>query len=598
MSTASSKSTCSQWMRATAGVVRAWLLVLALAGTVAVRGDHYSGASITYAWQSHPTLTSLYKVNLDLYLDCAGFPITPQSLYFSNACGVTFTLNNLQPVAVGGVQEVSQLCPSQTENSTCQGGTLPSFRKFRFEVTLNLSPCTAGPWKIEWFICCRNTMVNLATVPGTYAVATLQHQAGVTDRSPVFVDSGIPYVCIGQPVSYNPGATDPDGNLMSFALVPARFNTITPPNPTSVEYAAGFSGTSPFQGITIQAGTGQLNFTPLLTGRYVVVIEVTTFNSFGQVIGKVMRDLMFVVITCDESPPTSSNLTNLTPGLQSGPNSLGVCAGQSFCVDMVFSDGNPGAVIEVTSNATALLPGAVFTVTGTNPAVARLCWTGSPASLPANVFIQGDDGACPIANVNSRSILVGDCLSPLPITLADLSAHPHDGYVMLHWTTTSELDNEVFVVERGGDAIRFEEIGRIPGAGNSVVPLEYAFKDEQPLPGIGYYRLRQIDRDGRATTSAVVVAGAARGVEKMFLTAMADGQWWLGGVHNAVPWTIHELSGRLVATGSVPDGGGMLQGGLRSEQLYLLRITDSDGTSSSMLLPGSAAMGTTLRPGS
>ena len=74
--------------------------------------------------------------------------------------------------------------------------------------------------------------------------------------------------------------------------------------------------------------------------------------------------------------------------------------------------------------------------------------------------------------------------------------------------------------------------------------------------------------------------------------------WWLGGVRNAVPWTIHELSGRLVASGSVPDGGGMLQGGLRNEQLYLLRITDLDGTNSSMLLPGSAAMGTTLRPGS
>ncbi len=593
MSSGTSTQPCSGWLRATGGVLRAWLFALALLGAMEARSDHFSGASITYACQTG----NQYKIFLDLYLDCAGFGITGQSLYFSNACGVTFTLNNLQPIA-GGVQEVSQLCPTQLENSSCQGGTLPSFRKYRYEVTLFLSPCTTGPWKVEWFICCRNTMVNLQNVPGTYAVATVQHQTGVCDRSPVFVDSGIPYVCIGQPVSYNPGATDPDGNLMSFALVPARFNTFTPPNPTPVNYSSGFSGTSPLQGISIVAGTGQLNFTPLLTGRYVVVIEVTTFNSFGQVIGKVMRDLMFVVITCDESPPSSSNLTNLTPGLQSGPNSLGVCEGQNFCVDMVFSDGNPNAVIEVTSNATALLPGAVFTVTGTNPAVARLCWTGSPAALPANVFIQGDDGACPIANVNSRSILVGDCLSPLPITLTDLSAHPHDGYVMLHWTTSSEQDNETFVVERGSDGIRFDEIGRVPGAGNSVVPLEYAHKDDRPLPGIGYYRLRQIDSDGRETTSAVVVAGAARGAEKMFLTAMGDGQWWLGGVRNAVPWTIHELSGRLVASGSVPDGGGMLQGGLRNEQLYLLRITDLDGTNSSMLLPGSAAMGTTLRPGS
>jgi hypothetical protein len=242
-------------------------LVAGLFGHTVSKADHFSGASITYAWQSHPTLTNLYKVNLDLYLDCAGFTITPQSLYFSNACGVAFTVSNLQPALVGGVQEVSQLCPSQTENSSCQGGTLPSFRKYRFEVTLNLSPCTSGPWKIEWSICCRNTMVNLENVPGTYAVATVQHQAGVTDRSPVFVDSGIPYVCIGEPVSYNPGATDPDGNLMSFALVPARFSSSLPPIPNPVTYSSGFSGTSPFQGINIVAGTGQLTFTPLLTGR-------------------------------------------------------------------------------------------------------------------------------------------------------------------------------------------------------------------------------------------------------------------------------------------------------------------------------------------
>ena len=52
---------------------------------------------------------------------------------------------------------------------------------------------------------------------------------------------------------------------------------------------------------------------------------------------------------------------------------------------------------------------------------------GNLAALPVNVFIQGNDGACPIPNINSRSILVGDCLSPLPITLIVLGSKMPEG---------------------------------------------------------------------------------------------------------------------------------------------------------------------------
>ncbi len=471
------------------------LLTLGVLSLNVARADHYSGASITYACQTG----NQYKIYLDLYLDCAGTPLTPQSLYFSNACGVVFTLNNLVPVST---TEVSPLCPSQLANSTCSGGALPSFRRHRFEVDQFLSPCAIGPWKVEWFLCCRNTMVNLANVPGIYAQATVQHEAGVCDASPVFVDSGIPYVCVGEPVSYNPGVSDPNGNNMVFSLIDARFGA---PAPTPVSYAAGFTGASPFPGITIQPTTGQLNFTPTVTGNYVVVIEVATYDVNGVLIGRVMRDLMFVVIICDENPPASSNITNQTPGLEIGPNSIGVCNGQSFCAEVIFTDPNPTSVITVTSNALTLLPGATFTVTGTNPAAARICWVGNLAALPVNVFIQGNDGACPIPNINSRSILVGDCLSPLPITLIEFRARSRPEDVLLEWVTATETDNKEFIIERSADGILFLPIGSVPGSGYSQERLDYAWPDRDPLPMAAYYRLRQTDADGSSTLSEVVV---------------------------------------------------------------------------------------------
>lgn len=564
------------------------LLTLGVLSLNVARADHYSGASITYACQTG----NQYKIYLDLYLDCAGTPLTPQSLYFSNACGVVFTLNNLVPVST---TEVSPLCPSQLANSTCSGGALPSFRRHRFEVTLFLSPCAIGPWKVEWFLCCRNTMVNLANVPGIYAQATVQHEAGVCDASPVFVDSGIPYVCVGEPVSYNPGVSDPNGNNMVFSLIDARFGA---PAPTPVSYAAGFTGASPFPGITIQPTTGQLNFTPTVTGNYVVVIEVATYDVNGVLIGRVMRDLMFVVIICDENPPASSNITNQTPGLEIGPNSIGVCNGQSFCAEVIFTDPNPTSVITVTSNALTLLPGATFTVTGTNPAAARICWVGNLAALPVNVFIQGNDGACPIPNINSRSILVGDCLSPLPITLIEFRARSRPEDVLLEWVTATETDNKEFIIERSADGILFLPIGSVPGSGYSQERLDYAWPDRDPLPMAAYYRLRQTDADGSSTLSDVVVAGRTKGGPSPMVTKLTDGAWWLSLIDGAVTWHIHDLAGRTLAEGVSTEGGGTKLSYPEGYGVQLLTVIGPDGIPVSALLPGGALPGTSILMGS
>jgi hypothetical protein len=367
------------------------------------RADHFSGASVTYACQGGNT----YMVYLDLYLDCAGAAITPQTLNFSNSCGVVFTRANLVPTSV---EVVSPACPAELGNTVCDGGTLPGIRRYRFEVSVFLSPCNF--WTISWSICCRANLVNLANVPGIYAQATLNNTGGLCDASPVFEDSGILYVCAGQPVVYNPGVSDPNGHTMQFALVSASFGT---PAQANVLYAPGYSGAQPIPGITIDPATGQLSFTTNTVGSYVIVIEVTTFTAAGVLIGRVMRDFIVVVRPCDDPPPSTQGLSNLTNGILVSPNAIQVCNGASFCVDVVFVDPVPATVLTVISNTASQLPGATFTTSGTNPLTVTLCWTADVAQLPRNIFIQVSDNACPISNQASTSILITGVL-PTPIT--------------------------------------------------------------------------------------------------------------------------------------------------------------------------------------
>ncbi len=85
---------------------------------------------------------------------------------------------------------------------------------------------------------------------------------------------------------------------------------------------------------------------------------------------------------------------------------------------------------------------------------------------------------------------------PLPITLADFSVSVRKAEVVLYWETTSEVNNDFFTLERSKDAINYEVLGVVDGAGNSNSLLSYSFSDKNPFAGQSFYRLRQTDFDG------------------------------------------------------------------------------------------------------
>src|SRR5262249_37045293 len=86
--------------------------------------------------------------------------------------------------------------------------------------------------------------------------------------------------------------------------------------------------------------------------------------------------------------------------------------------------------------------------------------------------------------------------NPLPIELVSFTGAPDGHEVLTQWITATERNNAWFDVERSADGNDFERVGRLPGAGNSDGTLWYELVDPQPLSGLSYYRLRQIDDDG------------------------------------------------------------------------------------------------------
>lgn len=91
------------------------------------------------------------------------------------------------------------------------------------------------------------------------------------------------------------------------------------------------------------------------------------------------------------------------------------------------------------------------------------------------------------------------------ITLKEINVRMENGVSRLQWTTSSELNNKLFLIERSTDCMYFNSVGTVKGEMNSVTEKQYEFSDEQPLNGISYYRITCIDIQGSKTESSVLV---------------------------------------------------------------------------------------------
>lgn len=140
------------------------------------------------------------------------------------------------------------------------------------------------------------------------------------------------------------------------------------------------------------------------------------------------------------------------------------------------------------------------------------------ASAGANVVVSGTTtidftlGEPVIATVGNNPLLTQGFQQPLadvplPVTLLSFTGEAADGYNRLSWETAGEQNNDRFELERGTDGVRFGLAGTIPSkapGGNSGARISYTFDDRNLDAPVYFYRLKQVDKDGKATYSPTV----------------------------------------------------------------------------------------------
>lgn len=119
------------------------------------------------------------------------------------------------------------------------------------------------------------------------------------------------------------------------------------------------------------------------------------------------------------------------------------------------------------------------------------------SSTAAGFGTDWNDGAsCKNANI-------------LPVTWVNFTAENINNEVSLEWKTASELNNLGYEIQHSIDGKTWENISFVNSknsSGNSNIPLNYQFTHTQPSLGNNYYRLKQIDFDGKFEYSKIVAA--------------------------------------------------------------------------------------------
>lgn len=92
----------------------------------------------------------------------------------------------------------------------------------------------------------------------------------------------------------------------------------------------------------------------------------------------------------------------------------------------------------------------------------------------------------------------------LPVTFLDFSAAIRNNNIDLNWRTATEQGTTNFVVQHSDNGVNWSPIGTIAAAGNSTGMKAYSFTHTTPTTGHNYYRLAQLDSDGRQQFSTIL----------------------------------------------------------------------------------------------
>ncbi|MGN6492275.1 MAG: T9SS type A sorting domain-containing protein [Agriterribacter sp.] len=155
----------------------------------------------------------------------------------------------------------------------------------------------------------------------------------------------------------------------------------------------------------------------------------------------------------------------------------------------------------------------------------------------------------PLGGCVSADTVTFDVTCALPVSLTQFTVTRQSTAAILKWSTASESNNWGFEIEHSTDGSNWNAIAFQPSkakGGNSVQNFEYNYTDHNPVNGTNFYRLKQMDYDGRFEYSPVRLIKFNDNTDIMIYPNPAQDQITIRGLTGNETITIYDITGRKV----------------------------------------------------
>jgi hypothetical protein len=166
----------------------------------------------------------------------------------------------------------------------------------------------------------------------------------------------------------------------------------------------------------------------------------------------------------------------------------------------------------------------------------------------------------------------------LPIGLSKFYYEVNQNKVNLLWETVSETDNKKFVVQRGSNGVEFEDIGVVPGSVSSNTIKKYSYADNYP-GYINYYRLKQVDIDGKYSYSKVLFVKVDKVSPLHVWGNLVDNnlRYQVNLPLSGTVVQVYDITGRCIYTTNAKAGIQSINASYFTTGKYVIRVSTMNG---------------------
>ncbi len=173
--------------------------------------------------------------------------------------------------------------------------------------------------------------------------------------------------------------------------------------------------------------------------------------------------------------------------------------------------------------------------------------------------------ATALNNPNSQSTL-----GVLPLTWLDISVKEKQNQALLEWTTIHEVNIVGFTVQHSTDGIQWTSIGLVNAVQNGNSEHRYRFTHTAPQKGNNYYRIEEINEDGKNAFSKVLFIQINNPLIRLLHQPVTNGQISFA-LNESATVQLFSAQGQLLFNRYLSAGSHTLESTHLSKGIYFLR---------------------------